>query len=232
MSSLRIVSLVPSITETLLAWGIEPVAVTRFCEQPTLLAVGGTKDPDIDAIVALRPDLVVVDEEENRRPDADALESAGVVLHVTAVRSVADVLPMLEGLAAACGYRGSLSEPLVGERALGAASVRAAFVPIWRRPWMTINDETYGASILAAIGITNIYGDAADRYPTVTLDDVAARRPALVLLPSEPYPFAARHVSEAAALAPEVHLVDGRDLFWWGVRSAAAIARLGQLLGS
>jgi ABC-type Fe3+-hydroxamate transport system substrate-binding protein len=229
----RIVSLVPSITETLLAWGIEPVAVTRFCEQPTLRAVGGTKDPDIDAIVALRPDLVVVDEEENRRPDADALRAGGVALHVTAVRSVADVLPMLEGLATACGYHGSLWEPVVGDGVVAASvAARTAFVPIWRRPWMTINDETYGASVLAAIGITNIYGDAADRYPTVTLDDVAAKCPDVVMLPSEPYPFAARHIAEVAALAPDVHLVDGRDLFWWGVRSAAAIARLGQLLGS
>jgi ABC-type Fe3+-hydroxamate transport system substrate-binding protein len=233
VSAPRIVSLVPSITETLLAWGIEPVAVTRFCEQPTLRAVGGTKDPDIDAIVALRPDLVVVDEEENRRADADALVAAGIALHVTAVRSVAAVAPMLEDLAAACSHHGSLSGPIGSDRGFDSASVRrAAFVPIWRRPWMTINDDTYGASILAAIGITNIFGDAAERYPTVTLDDVAAKRLDVVLLPSEPYPFAPRHVADVASLAPEVQLVDGRDLFWWGARTAAAIARLGQLLGS
>jgi len=237
VSSLRIVSLVPSITETLLAWGIEPVAVTRFCEQPTLRAVGGTKDPDIEAIVALRPDLVVVDEEENRRPDADALAAAGVALHVTAVRSVAEVLPMLERLAVACGYHGPLSEAVVSAATVEgvvdvSTAVRTAFVPIWRRPWMTINDDTYGASILAAIGITNVFGGANDRYPTVALDDVRARRPDVVLLPSEPYPFAARHVAESASIAADVHLVDGRDLFWWGARTAGAIARLGQLLGS
>ena len=70
---MRVVSLVPSVTETLLAWQITPVAVTRFCEQPDLPHVGGTKDPDVAAIVELRPDLVVLCDEENRREDADAL---------------------------------------------------------------------------------------------------------------------------------------------------------------
>src|SRR5207342_594436 len=88
-------------TETLLALGVRPVACTRFCEQPGLPTVGGTKDPDVDAIVALRPDLVVVNDEENRREDADALRAAGLTLHVTTVRSVADVAPCLTALASA-----------------------------------------------------------------------------------------------------------------------------------
>ena len=98
---MRVVSLVPSVTETLLAWGIEPVAVTRFCEQPGLRAVGGTKDPDVAAIVALRPDLVVVNDEENRREDADALVAAGLAIHVTHVHTVADVQACLADLASA-----------------------------------------------------------------------------------------------------------------------------------
>src|SRR3954469_11976792 len=80
-AAMRVVSLVPSITETLLAWGIEPVACTRFCEQPSLVHVGGTKDPDVDAIGRLVPDLVVVNDEENRREDAAALEAAGLAVH-------------------------------------------------------------------------------------------------------------------------------------------------------
>ena len=83
---MRVVSLVPSATETLLAWGIEPVAVTRFCEQPDLPQVGGTKDPDLAAIVALAPDLVVLCEEENRAADAEALVAAGLAVHVRAHR--------------------------------------------------------------------------------------------------------------------------------------------------
>ena len=90
MASPRVVSLVPSVTETLLAWGIRPVACTRFCEQPELTHVGGTKDPAVAEIVELAPDLVVVDEEENRREDAEALAAAGVDVLALAVRSVTD----------------------------------------------------------------------------------------------------------------------------------------------
>src|SRR5258708_29557000 len=100
---MRVVSLVPSVTETLLDWGIVPVAVTRFCEQPTLPQVGGTKDPDVAAIVAMAPDLVVLCEEENRREDAPAVASAGLAQHVLTIRSVHDVEPQLRDLAGRLG---------------------------------------------------------------------------------------------------------------------------------
>src|ERR1700722_16311098 len=100
---MRVVSLVPSVTETLLAWGIEPVACTRFCEQPTLTHVGGTKNPDVDAIVALSPDLVVLDEEENRREDFESLVGAGLEVHALAIRDLDDVGPALTALAARLG---------------------------------------------------------------------------------------------------------------------------------
>src|SRR5439155_11597923 len=90
-----------------------------------------------------------------------------------------------------------------------------AFVPIWRRPWMTIGSDTYGSSLLAHVGIENVYGDTT-RYPEVTLDDVRARKPDVVLAPSEPYAFTERHRDELEAVAP-VRSVDGKDLFWWGV---------------
>lgn len=218
---MRVVSLVPSVTETLLAWGIEPVAVTRFCERPELPAVGGTKDPDIEGIVAIAPDLVVMDDEENRLPDADALRAAGVPIHVTHVRSLHDVPDTLARLAesvAAVVPAVALPDPVPVRR--------RAFVPIWRRPWMTLNADTYGASLLRALGIETVYADDPERYPTVTLDDVAALSPDMVLAPSEPYPFRERHLPELRAVAADVRLVDGQDLFWWGARTAAALERL------
>ena len=90
---------------------------------------------------------------------------------------------------------------------------------------MTINAETYGSSVLAAGGFDNVFAAAPDRYPALTLEDASQRRPAVVLAPSEPYPFSERHRAELAAVAP-VHFVDGRDLFWWGVRTPAAISRI------
>ncbi|MGH9136963.1 MAG: helical backbone metal receptor [Acidimicrobiales bacterium] len=218
---MRVVSLVPSATETLLAWGIEPVACTRFCEQPALRHVGGTKNPDVAAIVDLAPDLVVVDEEENRREDAAALEAAGLQVFAFAVRSVHDVAAQLARFAAAVG---APFEPRSTPAAPRAATTRA-FVPIWRRPWMTINADTYGSSLLRAIGVENVYAAELNRYPETTLEEAAARRPDVVLAPSEPYPFRDRHVAELTAVAT-VKLVDGQDLFWWGARTPAALERL------
>jgi len=234
---MRVVTLLPSATETLRAWGLDPIACTRFCEQPDLPTVGGTKDPDVAAIVALAPDLVVVDEEENRREDADALAAAGVRVFVTAVRAVADVAPTLRALADAVGLDPPLTllgalKPTYGpERAQNGDGTVRAFVPIWRRPWMTINGDTYGSSLLDAIGVANVYADAPVRYPEADLGDVRARAPGVVLAPSEPYPFTARHEPELATIAP-VRFVDGRDLFWWGVRTPAAIERLQAQLSS
>ena len=222
----RVVSLVPSVTETLVAWGVPPVACTRFCEQPDLAHVGGTKDPDVGAIVELAPDLVVMCVEENRREDADALAEAGVTTAALAVDGVADVAPALRMLAGLVGV-----DPAVVED-VGAAAAPPrlrAFVPIWRRPWMSLAAGTYGSSLLAALGVANVFADAADRYPTVTLDEARARRPDVVLAPSEPYPFRERHVPELAEVAPVV-LVDGQDLFWWGARTPDALARLGARL--
>ncbi len=228
MSSRRVVSLVPSATETLLGWGLEPVAVTRFCEQPGYPQVGGTKDPDLDAVVALAPDVVVMCEEENRLADAEALTRAGLAVHVVRIDSLADVFPALVDLAAAVGAPPPDPWP---DRSAGhrptttAADAPSAFIPIWRRPWMTIGGGCYGSSLLEAVGIANVFADAPERYPTTTLDQAAARHPDLVVAPSEPYPFGARHVDELARVAP-VELVDGQDLFWWGARTPAALARL------
>jgi ABC-type Fe3+-hydroxamate transport system substrate-binding protein len=213
----RVVSLVPSITETLVDWGVDPIAVTRFCEQPGFETVGGTKDPDIAQIVALQPDLVIVNDEENRLEDHDALVAAGLDVHVVRIRSVDDVPPELASLRARLGLPASamtLPPPL-------PRWVRA-FVPIWRRPWMTVNDDTYGASLLARIGIANACGSAEERFPVVELEDVDAD---VVLAPSEPYPFSERFRTELEQVAP-VQFVDGRDLFWWGARTPAAIERL------
>ena len=220
----RVVSLVPSVTETLLAWGVRPVACTRFCEQPELVHVGGTKNPDRAAIVALAPDVVVMDEEENRREDHDALVASGVTVHVTAVRAVADVDPTLAELAHRLGARWAPVGPLAAE------PIRhRAFVPIWRRPWMALGTPTYGHSLLASLGWGCVPEDRGP-YPEVTLAEAAGLAPDAVLAPDEPYAFGPRHLAELATVSPAVRLVDGKDLFWWGVRTAPARRRLTTVL--
>ncbi len=233
---MRIVSLVPSVTETLRALGIEPVACTRFCEQRDLPTVGGTKDPHVDEIVALAPDLVVVNDEENRVEDADALRTAGISLHSMSPRSVGDVGPAMVGLARAIGVDAPPRFAAWGEwldHLSAPATRRSVAVLVWRRPWMTMNADTYGSSLLGQIGYDNAFAADPTRYPEVTLADISERGVELVLLPSEPYPFAERHVPAVQAELPdaEVEHVDGRDLFWWGVRTPDAVERLGAALG-
>jgi ABC-type Fe3+-hydroxamate transport system substrate-binding protein len=231
----RVVSLVPSSTETLLALGAAVVACTRFCEQPELRHVGGTKNPDIAAIVALAPDLVVMDREENRREDAELLAGAGLELFVSDVRSVADAGRVVAELAARVGRPSPPFDVGEGSQALSAS----VFVPIWRRPWMSINSATYGASLLAHLGVGLVTADAETAYPEVDLADIRRRRPSAVLVPSEPYVFEDRHLDElrrelgddAGRPVPVVR-VDGQDLFWWGSRTPAAAVRLRAALSS
>lgn len=223
---MRVVSLVPSVTESLVAWGIRPVACTRFCEQPHLHHVGGTKDPDIEAIVGLAPDVVVVDREENRREDADSLTARGIAvvdLHVTSLATALSETSRLAGIVGA-----DYDTPDLMSRAIGAR----AFVPIWRKPWMTFNSATYGASMLRSIGIDVSHGEADQPYPQVPPDALGRLDVDVVLLPTEPYSFAERHVEEVARLTgvDDVRIVDGRELFWWGSRTAAAQQRLADQL--
>lgn len=224
----RVVSLVPSVTETLLEWGVEPVGVTRFCEAPGIPTVGGTKNPDLARIVALRPDVVFMDKEENRAPDASFLAEAGVRVVASAVRSLADVAPALARMAEAVGVEPPLQPPAAPVPFTG--SPPRVFVPIWRRPWMTVGGQTYGSSILTAAGFENVFAAEADPYPAVDLADAASRRPDFVLAPSEPYQFQEKHRPELEQVAPVV-FVDGQDLFWWGARTPRALERLARMAG-
>jgi ABC-type Fe3+-hydroxamate transport system substrate-binding protein len=230
--AVRVVSLVPSVTETLIAFGVVPIACTRFCEQPDIVVVGGTKDPDVAGIVALRPDLVVVNDEENRYADAATLIDAGIAVHSMSPRSVEDVGEAVVDLAERVGA----AVPAEFEADAWHAWLTAmltprwyeAFVAVWRRPWMSLAADTYGSSLLDLLGVGNVFAGSLERYPETTLDEVATLAPNLVLLPTEPYPFAERHVAEIALEVPGVPtvLVDGRDLFWWGFRTPAAAERL------
>lgn len=224
----RIISLVPSSTETLLALGADVVACTRFCEQPDLEHVGGTKNPDLDAIVRLAPDLIVLDREENRLEDHDALAASGLALFVSDVTDVEGALAVVDSLAVAAGVEPA--QPAHPGRVTGAPR-RTAFVPIWRRPWMTIGADTYGASVLDHLAI-DVVPSPGGAYPEVGSGEVTAAAPDLIIVPSEPYVFSDEHVDELAAMAPGADLrrVDGQDLFWWGIRTPGAVSRLAAAL--
>jgi ABC-type Fe3+-hydroxamate transport system substrate-binding protein len=216
----RVVSIVPSLTEAVAATapGLL-VGATDWCTHPPDLDVrriGGTKNPDVAAIVALAPDLVVANQEENRVPDLDALRAAGVPVHVTDVRTLDGAFGSLTRMLAACG----LDRPawLAEAEAVWAglpepAQRRRAVVPIWRRPWMAVGRDTFTGAVLARLGVDNVLAGADERYPRF---DPAELPPLdLVVLPDEPYLFTADDGPEAFPGVP-VALVSGRLLTWYG----------------
>ncbi len=239
MAPERIVSLVPSLTELVwwLGCGDALRGRTRFCEEPAgqievVPALGGTKNPDIAAITAMAPDLVIANREENRREDVEALRNAGLNVLLTDPNSVEEALAMVVKLGEALG-RGAEAEGLVGEvRAAveeGGGERRAAlFVPIWRNPLMGLAGGTYGDSVLEAAGGRNVLAGRA-RYPEVTLEEVAALKPEAILLPDEPYRFNEGHIPEFAGIAPTT-VVDGKLLWWYGPRMPEAIRELRRIV--
>ncbi|MBM9509366.1 helical backbone metal receptor [Actinacidiphila acididurans] len=232
----RVVSLVPSLTEAVAVTAPGLLAgATNWCSHPPDLAVtriGGTKNPDVPAITALAPDLVIANEEENRPADLAALRAAGLAVLVTEVRSLPQAFTELHRvLVDGCG----LPRPAwldAAEAAWAAlpapARRRTAVVPVWRRPWMVLGRDTFAGDLLARLGVDHVYADHAERYPRV---DLAAMRPAdLVVLPDEPYRFTADDGPEAFPGRPAA-LVSGRHLTWYGPSLAEAPAVLSAALG-
>jgi ABC-type Fe3+-hydroxamate transport system substrate-binding protein len=219
----RVVSLVPSLTEAVAhtAPGLL-VGATDWCSHPSDLDVArvrGTKNPDIDTVTALAPDLVIANEEENRVPDLDALRAAGLAVWVTRVRTLDEAFSALDRLLTrAC----RLPAPAWLDEARRAwadlpapASSRSAVIPVWRRPWMVVGRDTFAGDVLARFGVMNQYADHTERYPRVPLDELLAARPELVVLPDEPYRFTADDGPECFPGVPAA-LVSGRHLTWYG----------------
>jgi ABC-type Fe3+-hydroxamate transport system substrate-binding protein len=225
----RVVSLVPSLTEAVAvsAPGLL-VGATDWCTHPDGLDVArvrGTKNPDVAVVVALHPDVVLANAEENRASDLEALRALGVPVWVTAPRTLDEAFGSLERmLRHACRLaaepawlstaRRAWEQPYEGPR-------RRAAVPIWRRPWMVLGRDTFAGDVLHRLGVDNVFADAADRYPRTSVDEMRERGAQLVVLPDEPYAFGSGDGPEAFAELP-VALVSGRHLTWYGPSLAEA----------
>jgi ABC-type Fe3+-hydroxamate transport system substrate-binding protein len=247
----RIVSLIPSITEILFALGLGDAVVgcTVFCSEPAdgvagKTRIGGEKDPKLDLIRELAPELVVANVEENVRAHVDTLRGWGIPVYVTYPRTVADGIRLVRelGQVAGAAERGAdmadaLDATLARTRARQAGRRPRVFCPIWRKPYMTISADTYIHDMLATCGGDNVFAGFSKRYPEVTVADVARARPDVILLPDEPYRFRRAHVADFLGEAEipalrdgRVHLVDGKLLSWYGPRIAQALAELPALL--
>jgi ABC-type Fe3+-hydroxamate transport system substrate-binding protein len=272
----RLVSLVPSITEVLFSFGRgqQVVGITDYCTEPatavaTKTKIGGTKNPDIATILALRPELVFTVAEENRRQDVEQLAAAGVPVYVCAPHTVRDgidllwrVADLLDCRSEVMGQMQAIEQDYTETVALVARHQRVrVFCPIWKDPYMTINADTYVHDVLRVCGGDNIFAQrqrrfplAADlgqqpegtgerytkrdrRYPRITLEEMAALRPEVVLLPDEPYVFSEADVADFT-LFPEVpavrdgriFLIDGKMVSWYGPRIGHSLRTIRALL--
>ena len=269
----RVVSLVPSDTLSVadLGAGHALVACTDYCELPTDLVaklprIGGTKNPRVDEIIALEPDLILANQEENTRGDLEKLAAAGFRVFVAFPKRVIDGIAHLARLArifhrdrepeVRALLRAGYQAMQQAEAARGVEAPVSVFCPIWMDPLMTIHGETFISDMLRIAGADNVFFDrerryplAADlgmrvprifesrhtsrdvRYPRVTLEELAARDPDLILLPSEPHPFGEADAAVFAGVpspsGKRRHIVscDGKDLCWYGSRSVEGIGR-------
>ena len=241
----RIVSLVPSTTESVCELGAAAALVgcTRYCTEPAaalraIARVGGTKNPDREAVLRLRPDLVLANAEENRAEDIAWLEQRVPVL-VQGPRTVAEAITALRQLALRLG-RAEAAEarlaalaPLVIAGAPAGPRVRVYYA-IWRRPWMSVNADTFVHDVLRLAGADNVCAADPARYPEVAPTVAVARGVEVVLLASEPWAFdeAQRHELAGARTfgAARVVTCDGRDFCWHGVRMVDGVRRAAALL--
>jgi ABC-type Fe3+-hydroxamate transport system substrate-binding protein len=248
----RIVSLVPSHTESLHDLGLagRVVGRTRFCIHPSpwvdsVATVGGTKDAKAERILALRPDLVVADKDENPLALVEALQAAGVEVLWSEIGSVADAAAFLERLGEACGVpeagrvaaQATLRTLMDVRQAAGSAAPVPVFCPIWHAPWMTFDRTAYPSAMLEAAGLENVFaGHGGARYFEVKAEEVAASPARWTLLPTEPFPFHRKPVPTAelgACGRPErVRGLDGEALTWFGTRTASGLRELARVAAS
>lgn len=270
-----VVSLVPSITESLFDMNIGDrlIGRTEYCIYPegkveSVPTVGGTKNPDIEHIIAMQPELIFANAEENRKEDVEALRAAGIPVWVSMPTKVADVFTLLWNIMylfdeTSMVARIRLIEQIY-DRLFNMLNARdeelpKVFVPIWYEPLMTANQQTYLHDLLFVCGGMNVFAERerqfplkADlgqqepspelaegrdtRYPRITLAEVEAKQPDVILLPSEPFQFTEEHISifkeldVPASRNDRIHLVDGSWLTWHGTRVAYALNDLPALL--
>lgn len=246
----RVVSLVPSVTESLfdLNLGGRVVAITDYCVYPEkgvagLPRIGGTKNPDVGRIIELAPDLVIANYEENRAEDVKHLQDAGIPVWVTFPRTVSEAINLLWNIMHTFDETAMVPRIRLIEQTMdwvwGVSKTHEdnptrVFVPVWYEPLMTLNADTYIHDLLWVCGGLNVFADHEHRYPHVTLEEVVEAQPDVILLPNEP--FTEAHIPAfsrlevPAARNNRIHLVDGSLVTWHGTRLAHALNTLPALL--
>ncbi len=241
----RIISLVPSQTELLADLQLEKevVGITKFCIHPDAwfrnkTRVGGTKQLHLETIQALRPDLIIANKEENERGQIEVL-AAQFPVWLSDVNTLPDALEMIRRVGLLCG-RADEAERIFRDVAAGFGTLaalhprrRRVAYAIWRNPWMWVGTENFIHDVMKHCGLENVMA-GRPRYPELSLEGLRTLQPELVILSSEPYPFAEKHLPEVRAALPEstVMLADGEMFSWYGSRLLQAPEYLTRLLQS
>ncbi|MEX2573389.1 MAG: helical backbone metal receptor [Balneolaceae bacterium] len=237
MTPQRIVSLVPSLTELIadLDLASSLAGRTRFCKHPDHIAgrvpiVGGTKNPRLDKIREINPDMIIANVEENRKEDIDGLKKDYPV-YLTDIHTIEDALLTIHemGVQFNAGDRAAELIEKINEELDGIPDEEPRSVTyfIWRAPWMTVGSDTYIHSVLERWKLTNVFG-RHNRYPKVELSDVSRMNPDFILLSSEPYPFREKHKNDVFDACPDsnILLVDGEWFSWYGSRMLPSFKKL------
>jgi len=230
----RIVSCVPSQTEFLFALGLdsEIVGVTLFCVHPseqakTKTKIGGTKNLKIDKILALKPDLVIGNKEENTKEQLESI-AAHIPVFVTDVHDFNSALHSMNNLSLLV-ERPSIGEQIVGHIQKQFFQIRQlktfkVIYLIWHNPWMTVGGDTFINSMLNKAGFINCFEDRK-RYPEIDINEMIALDPDFLFLSSEPFPFRDKHEAELVTYFPpnRIKRVDGELFSWYGNRMSQSV---------
>lgn len=227
---MKVVSLVPSITEALFDLGLtenEVIGRTKFCIHPSekvksVPVIGGTKNINIEKIIALQPDLILANKEENVKEQVEALMNDCKVI-VTNVENIEDNYYLLKTLGklfnkeekAQC-FNLKIYDVL--NEAKISSNIKVAYL-IWKNPYMTIGSDTFIDKILGEIGFENMFKDRK-RYPVIETEDLADAE--IIMLSSEPFPFKKKHIEELKVFYPDkkIMIVDGEAFSWYGTHIA------------
>jgi ABC-type Fe3+-hydroxamate transport system substrate-binding protein len=229
-SPTKIISVVPSQTEFLYELGLEQevCGITKFCKRPAKwftnkTRVGGTKNLSLLLIDQLSPDLIIANKEENTKEQIENL-SEQYPVWVSNINNPEEAFAMMRQLGEITGKKEN-AEKLIAALQSKFNSIsssehrfRAAYL-IWQKPYMTTGGDTFIHSMLHEAGFVNVFKDRL-RYPIITIEEIKAEKPEIILLSSEPFPFAEKHVKELRKLFPDMRviLVDGEMFSWYGSR--------------
>ncbi|WP_253696860.1 helical backbone metal receptor [Bdellovibrio sp. HCB117] len=235
---MRVVSMVPSWTETLLRAGVNVVGRTRFCIHPPKMItnipiVGGTKEVSWDLVMDLKPDLVLLDQEENPLEMAEECPVPYLATHVSSLSSLQSELSRLgEHFENAALMEWSVKCLDIVEAPARqwdfqkipdflewvkppSRSYDKVMYMIWKKPWMGVTRETYIGSVLEKLGATLVEFPEGEKYPVIDEEEM---KDAFFLFSSEPFPFH-KKIAELKELGIEGAVVNGESYSWFGIRS-------------